>query len=154
MSIDLSPLYTHLNAGIELAASGLALYACWKAREWANSHMAWLSADTKAKLTAELEVVLNEAIAWGLQQLEAQEKSHLTIQTPTGVKGFVIEHAAQYAVNHAEGELEGLGVSPEMLAQKLLAKLPSISTAEDTTGVRVVTQPVSISELPPAGGMK
>ena len=154
MSVDLTPIYTHLNAGLELLAGGIALYAVWKAREWANEHIAWLSADTKAKLAAELEAVLNEAISWGLQQLEGAEKSHPTLATPAGVKGFVIEHAAQYAVDHAEGELEGLGVSPEMLAQKLLAKLPPISTAEDTTGATVTTKTVTVTELPPAGGEK
>jgi hypothetical protein len=153
MSIDLGPIYSHLNAGVEILLAGLALWLALRARAWVDAHISWLDADTRAKLQAQLEAVLNAGVRYALSELESLEASHPALKTPAGVKGWVTGKAGEYVVNHAEQELESVGWTPDEVAEKIVAKLPPANIMLSSASI-AAGAPVEVRPLVPIEGAK
>lgn len=132
---------------IGLVLTGLVSWLVWRTNQWLDAHAKFLSASTKAKIAATEAQALNEGAQYLMTWLASQSKD---IKVP--VDGAVTRFAAQIAINHAGGVLAAHGASPEEIAAKILARLPSASVSLDTTGATVpLPQPVTSQPLQPIG---
>lgn len=97
---------------------------------WLNAHATFLSAQTKQKIAA-LEM---QALQEGADYIMAQAKATADKDGKFAVDGAVTRLGAQIALNHAAGVLSSHGLSPDEVANRILAKLPPIQVTTDTTG--------------------
>jgi hypothetical protein len=118
-TIDLAPL---INT-VLLPALGTILVG---AVVWAAKKLVGIQLDTKAVGT--VNDVMQKALAYGSGIVGA----HATID----VKSPLIATAANYALTHAPDALKRLGVSPDQLAEKLVARWNDPSV------------PVGVTEMP------
>lgn len=152
MQVHLQNLFGWIDAGLLTVALAIAGYFVLQLRAFLAEHAKWLSQQDRDRICDVAQQALRDGINYALSQLEKVQKQHEAITFPGGVKGWVGAKAAQYAADHASHEIADLGWTPDLIAQKILAKMPPVRTVEDTTGQTIIVGHVEISTLPPVSG--
>lgn len=154
MAVHLQNLFGWIDAGLLAVGLAIAGYLVIQLRAFLATHAAFLDAQTRAQIVVLADQSLKDGVNWALKLLEREQAKHETVTFPGGVKGWIGAKAAQYAADHAGPELDSLGWSGDLLAQKIVAKLPPAWTIEDLTpnaSSALKNQPVTVEPLPPVG---
>lgn len=128
--VNAQAFYDQLNEGLLTLLGGIALWLAAYAKQWLSAHAKFLGEQTDAQLAAGLNRALSNGVQIAMQQTEDLEKQYPGIP----VKGQIAAWAAQYAIAHSPGAMDKFGLSPNDLALKALAYLPSPAITDDTTG--------------------
>jgi hypothetical protein len=110
--IELGGLLTTI---LELVFAGLLLFVPWVT----TKVLSWVRLDSDAKIRALIEEGLKNALAYAKSQMAERLKPGLSIE----VKNELLATAAGYAVSHIPDALEHFGITPELLHEKLEARL-------------------------------
>jgi hypothetical protein len=121
--INLAPLFNEILLPIA-GAVGAAL-AAWIVAKLLK--LIGLQSDEKMRDT--IDHVLANALAYGVAKAGAAVGDNLTVD----VKNAAIKSAADYALAHAPETLAHFGVTPELLAAKLAARLALAQPAAAAT---------------------
>lgn len=140
-TVDLAPLIREVALPIAVALGGVLA--------------TWLS----AKLAGLLNIKRDDALAAKLEQAMknglAFAQSRVSDQIGSGpiaveIKNEIVRDAARYAVGHVPDALKSLGVTPEVLAEKLTARL-ELNTTPPEMSIAVPTSPLpTVLPAPPA----
>lgn len=145
--VDLTPLYGVGNQIIQAIAAGAVTALCGWAVYAFHAYLApYLGTQDEAQIAANLNTTLSNGVAAGLVHLGAWETAHKDVE----VRGAVQKFAVQYAVDHAPEAIAHFGLSPDQLAIKALAFIPTPPpSAAGTTGMTVQNLTVHTAPLPP-----
>ena len=116
---------------------------------WIQAHAKFLNAQSIEKIQALEQKGIDAGVQFLMQLVESQgAKVHISVANPA------VRQAAQVALDHAGGALSAAGASPDSVATKILAQLPTYATTTDTTGAVVRVVPVESAPLPLIGDAK
>lgn len=122
-TINLAPIFQQiLNPLIEMVLQGLAIaivgWITWVAQKYAPQ---FLKGYLESKASKDLNTALANGVAAAMNTVENAEKVHSDIQVKSAVQAFAI----QYAADHAAGAINHFDLSPDQLALKALAFIPT-----------------------------
>ncbi len=138
--IYFTQIYQQLNEVLLTVLSGAALWIGAYVRAWLQQHAKFLGEQTDAQLAAGLNRALANGVQIAMQQTEKLEQQYPGMP----VKGQISAWAAQYAIDHSPGAIQRFtGLTPNDLALKALAYLPTPAITDDTTG-NIIPAPVQI----------
>ena len=145
--VSLNPIFEQIvNPILQDLLQGFVIFvAGWVMWAFHKYAAPYVGAQLEAKASADLNQALQNGVWIAMQKVEGAEKANADIQ----VKGQIAAWAAQYAIDHTPGAVSHFGLSPDELATKALAYLPTPPTATDTTGAKVTVQPVTVAPLAP-----
>lgn len=81
--------------------------------------LGWIKLDKDAKMRALVETGLRNALEYAKNQLEDKIKAGVTVE----IKNEVVNTAVGYAVSHIPDALRHFDITPELLKEKLKARL-------------------------------
>ena len=131
--IDLTPIYGLINEGILTLLGGLAIYLTTFAKNWLQVHAKFLDEQTDAQLANGLNRALSNGVSIAMQKVGDMEKANPNFDT----KSWVSNYAANFAISHSQDALDRFGLTPEQLAEKALAYLPTPAVTDGLTGVKI-----------------
>lgn len=145
-TIDIQPFLNSYAVPLgDALAAGLTIWLVSATKNWLDAHAAFLSAQTKEKIT-DLE---NQALDKGAAYIINWAQTNGGKFNPQ-VNSWVLSTAANVALNHAAGVLADNDNSPDDVADRLLAHLPPEYISTDTTGVTIPKPDfVAVSDLAP-----
>lgn len=143
--MDLTHFWNYVNDGAETLVLAVGSWAIAWGKHWLETRAKFLSVQTDQVLADRADQILRQGIAMAMAKLGTVE--------PKSVegKGLLVNTAGQYLVDHAPQIIDHFGLSPEQIANMVIARLPSASTGVDTTGV---TAPHVVVESAPLGAIK
>lgn len=148
-TVDLQPIYTILNEALLTLLTGLAGWAAAAAIAWVKAHVKFLSEATDQKLAEGLNRALSNGVQIAMQQVDKIEAEHPSMDT----KSVITAWAANYAIGHSPQAMARWGLSPNELATKALAYLPTPAITDDTTGITIpAPAAVQVTNLQPVKG--
>jgi citrate lyase alpha subunit len=129
--IDLTPLITYLLPIVVLVLTGLIVWGAKKAVDY-------FTAKTGIALNAEARDLIDAAIKRGIKFAEAELNRQVSRLDPkVTVNHPLVVAAGNYAVQAVPDALIRAGVTPEMLANKILAELPATASPSEPLKVEV-----------------
>lgn len=138
-SVDLTPIYSLFNEALLTLLGGVAIWITAYAKQWIAAHAKFLDEQTQAQLANGLNRALSNGVQIAMQQTDKLEAQYPGVP----VKSQIAAWAAQYAIDHSPGAIQKFGMSPEDLATKALAYMPTPAIKDDTTG-EVIPAPASV----------
>lgn len=123
-------LTVFLNAWVyptlALILTGLVTWLVLRSQGWLQAHAQFLDAKTREKMTALEQTALNEGVQYVMAYAQRQGA-----QVHPVVNSWLLRQGAQVAINHASGILADNNMSPDDVANKILAKLPDVVITTD-----------------------
>lgn len=116
-TIDLSPLIDQVV--IPTLSAVLIGLATWVAR--------WAIAFFKVKITAQQGATVDAALANGINLAVHQLQVPLDANSSVEVKNQAVAIAANYAIPKIAAETKALGITPDSIAQRIEARLPTVA---------------------------
>lgn len=133
-TIDFAPLVNQIVVPVLVAL--LPVLVAWIVMRVRT----WLGIKENSQLAACLETAMQNALALAQSRVPGVVAG---LPMHTSVKSEVIAAAAKYAMDHVPDTLKQLGVTPEMLKEKLEARL-SLNTTPAAESIAVPTEPGTV----------
>jgi len=145
--VNLSVFYQQVNEALLTLLSGLVIWIGAYAKMWLTAHAKFLGEQTDAQLAAGLNRALSNGVQIAMHQTDVLEAKYPGVPVQSQITAW----AAQYAADHSPAAMQKFGMSPNDLALKALAYLPTPAITDDTTG-KTIPAPaqVQVSTLTPA----
>jgi hypothetical protein len=131
-SFDVSPFVTQYV--LPFVFSLLGLLGLWLL----NLLKTRLGLANDAQLSGTLEQAMTNGLAFAQSRLQAKIGAG---PLPVDVKSEAVKLAAQYAIDHVPGTMKSLGITPELVAEKIEARL-SLNTTPSTQSIAIPTPDV------------
>jgi hypothetical protein len=128
-TVDIQPLLT--SVVLPFAGSLLGLLGVWALRQVEVR----LGLDKNTQLSATLERAMSNGLAYAQSQMAAKVAAG---PLPVDLKSESVAIAARYAADHVPDAIKSLGITPELLAQKIEARL-SLNTTPRAESIAVPT---------------
>ncbi len=146
-------LTTYAYPLLALILGGCAIFLTgWlvsKGNPWLQAHAKFLNAQSMEKIQALEQKAIDAGVQFLMQLVESQgAKVRISVSNPA------VRQAGQIALDHAGGALSTAGASPDSVATKILAQLPTYAITTDTTGAVAHVIPVDSAPLPSIGDAK
>jgi hypothetical protein len=132
-SVDVGPLLA--NYVLPFVGSLVALLGVWALRQIEVR----LGLDKNARLSGMLETAMTNGLAFAQSQLAGKIGNGPLM---VDVKNEAVAIAARYAADHVPDAIKTLGVTPDLLAQKIEARL-TLNTTPSAASIAVPTPDVA-----------
>jgi hypothetical protein len=138
-TVDLGPLIRDVL--LPFLGVVLTVIAGWAGKKFAE----WMGVKRDDALAAKIEEAMKNGLALAQSRLEQKiGTGPINVET----KSELVATAGKYATDHVPGALKALGVTPEVLQEKLEARL-GLNTTPPEQSIAVPTPPAS-TEVKPA----
>lgn len=139
--LDLTPILPWFYATLALVLTGLAGWLVLRSGAWLSAHASFLDAKTRTELISAEQSALDAGVQYVLAYAQQQGGRVHPV-----VNNWLLRQGAQIAIDHSQELLADNGLSPQAIADKILAKLPAGTTTAIASSAVPSPSPAAVAQ--------